>query len=197
MILNQLMSYFAKKVKEWSRVPRFLNPVRDLRNRAPGGISFKAFEIVSRLMDIRSERSYEMRTGVRNKETSKMRTIASNEHYVIQVDESRNRLYFVMKGSWIDTKAVPNWQEDVKTALTFLSPGFTELIDWTDVGSILLTDYIATAQELAMKAGVRKAARVYSAERFLKVQMDSLSQKTGFPVKSFLDKEEAEAWLDE
>jgi hypothetical protein len=148
-------------------------------------------------MVIRSERSYEMKTGVRNKEKSKMRTIASNDHYVIQVDESRNRLFFVMKGSWIDTKVVPNWEEDVKKALTFLSPGFTELIDWTDVGSILLTDYIATAQELAMKAGVRKAARVYSAERFLKVQMDGLSQKTGFPVKSFLDKKEAEAWLDE
>ena len=125
-----------------------------------------------------------------------MITVASNDHYVIEIDETKNRLFFVMKGSWTDPKAVPHWLEDVGRALEHLSPGFTELIDWTDIGAIVLTDYISGAQELAIKAGVRKAARVYSAEHFLKVQMDTISRETGFPVESFLDKSEAEAWLD-
>jgi hypothetical protein len=30
----------------------------------------------------------------------------------------------------------------------------------------------------------------------LKLQMDSLTEKTGFPVKSFFDLKEAETWLD-
>ena len=126
-----------------------------------------------------------------------MRTVASNDHYVIEVDESKNRVYFIMKGRWVDTKAVPRWIEDVREAFRYVKPGFTELIDWTQVGSILLTDYIAGAQKLAMEAGLRKAARVYSTETFLKIQMDSLSEKTRFPVRSFSDKSQAEEWLDE
>jgi hypothetical protein len=125
-----------------------------------------------------------------------MKTVASTDHYVIEVDESKNRLHFRMKGSWTDAAKVPAWLGDVSKALTHLSPGFTELIDWTEVGAITLTDYIAGAQDLAMKAGLRKAARLYTEERFLKTQMDVLSQKTGFPVKSFFDRAEAEAWLD-
>jgi hypothetical protein len=77
------------------------------------------------------------------------------------------------------------------------SPGFTELIDWTHAGGIWLTDHIAEAQKLAMKSGLRKAARLFSRESFAKLQMDKLSEKTGFPVQSFFDQKAAEAWLDE
>jgi len=125
-----------------------------------------------------------------------MRTVATNDHYVIGVDEAKNRLFFVMKGDWTATEAVSNWLEDVKKALQHMRPGFTELIDWTEVSAIVLTDYIAGAQQLAINAGLRKAARVYSGEKFLKLQMDSLSRKTSFPVESFFSKEDAEAWLD-
>jgi len=125
-----------------------------------------------------------------------MRTVAKTDHYVIGVDETKNRLFFEMKGDWTDTQAVPNWLDDVKKALQSMRPGFTELIDWTDVSAIVLTDYIAGAQQLAIDAGLRKAARVYSGEKFLKLQMDSLSRKTSFPVETFFSKEEAEVWLD-
>ncbi len=125
-----------------------------------------------------------------------MKTIAATDHYVIEVDEAKNRLFFTMKGAWTDAKKVPNWVDDISKALSHLSPGFTELIDWTDVGAITLTDYIARAQDLAMKAGVRKAARVYREKHFLKAQMDTLSQKTRFPVETFFDMAEAEKWLD-
>ena len=62
---------------------------------------------------------------------------------------------------------------------------------------MLLTDYVQRAQEILMNAGIGKAARVLSSEHFIKMQMDSLTAKTGFPVKWFRDRKEAEAWLDE
>lgn len=126
-----------------------------------------------------------------------MQTVAATDHYEIRVDKVKNRLNLTMKGSWTSTKAVPNWLDDMASALTLLSAGFTVLIDWTDVGAVLLTDYIASSHGLMTKAGVRKAARVFSVERFLNLQMDKVTEKTGFPVKWFRDVKEAEAWLEE
>ena len=126
-----------------------------------------------------------------------MKEIASTDFYTIGVDPAKNRIYFTMRGSWTSEKEVPDWLEHVAAAVELCSPGFTELIDWTGSSAILLSDYIAGAQEIAMKAGLRKAARVYDRESFVKRQMNSLTEKTGFPVKSFADREEAEVWLDE
>jgi len=126
-----------------------------------------------------------------------MKTVAENDAYVIAVDEVKNRIYFTMRGSWIDTKQVLGWLDDLATAIKLCKPGFTELIDWRQSTAILLTDKIAEAQKMAMQAGLRKAARVYDRDTFLKDQMDWLTQKTGFPVQSFFDLKEAEAWLDE
>ena len=126
-----------------------------------------------------------------------MKTIASNDFYTVAVDSVKNRIYFTMRGSWTNEKQVSDWPDHVAEAVRLCSPGFTELIDWTGAPAILLTDYIGRAQEIAVKGGLRKAARVYERETFAKHQMDSLTEKTGFPVRSFFDREEAEAWLDE
>ena len=126
-----------------------------------------------------------------------MKTVASNEAYAIAVDEVKSRIYFTMRGSWTDTKRVSGWLDDLAAAIKLCRPGFTELIDWRQSTAILLTDYIGKAQKMAMDAGLHKAARVYDRETFLKRQMDTLTEQTSFPVKSFFDLEEAEAWLDE
>jgi hypothetical protein len=125
-----------------------------------------------------------------------MRTVISNDYYTIAVDEDKNRIYFTMRGSWIDDKEVSSWLNDLAVAIKLCHRGFTELIDWRQSSAILLTDHIAEAQKMAMAAGLHKAARVYDRETFLKYQMDTLSHQTGFPVKSFFDLKEAEAWLD-
>jgi hypothetical protein len=126
-----------------------------------------------------------------------MNTVASTEYYTIAVDPSKNRIYFRMRGSWNDSKQVSGWLEGLSAAIKLCRPGFTELIDWRETTGILLTDQIAEAQKMAMKAGLRKAARLYERETFLKFQMDQLTEETGFPVKSFFELSEAEAWLDE
>lgn len=126
-----------------------------------------------------------------------MKSVASNEYYRVEVDDLKNRIYFTILGTWDDPKKIPNWADDVAEAVKCCSAGFTELIDWSGMTAILLTDYIRQAQEIAMKAGLRKAARVYDKERFVKMQMDRLTTQTGFPAKSFFDRAAAEAWLDQ
>jgi hypothetical protein len=125
-----------------------------------------------------------------------MNTVASTDYYSIAVDQGKNRIYFTMRGSWNNAQEVSGWLEGLSEAIKLCRPGFTELIDWRQTTGILLTDQIADAQKLAMKAGLRKAARLYERETFLKFQMDQLTEETGFPVKSFFDLPEAEAWLD-
>ena len=125
-----------------------------------------------------------------------MKTVARTDFYAIEVDQSLNRVYFNLKGSWMDARDLAAWEEDVAAAFRLCSPGFTELIDWINVQGILLTDCIEKAQKLALSAGIRKAARVFSKETFAKMQMDSLTKKTSFPVKTFYDRNEAEVWLN-
>jgi hypothetical protein len=125
-----------------------------------------------------------------------MKTVASTDFYTIEVDQAKNRVYFFLKGSWVDAQKLSAWESDVSAALRLCTRGFTELIDWTAVQSILLTDTIEKAQRLAMESGIRKAARLFPRETFSKMQMDTLTKKTSFPVKTFSDKKEAEAWLD-
>ena len=127
-----------------------------------------------------------------------MQSIASTDFYSIAVDTQKNRLFVTIKGSmWTDPKKVPNWLDDVAAGLKLLSPGFTELIDWTEMIGTSLTDFFIDSQKLTIKAGLRKAARLYTRESFAKLQMDKISEKTGFPVRSFFDLKAAEAWLDE
>jgi hypothetical protein len=126
-----------------------------------------------------------------------MKTVVSTDAYTITVDGTKNRVYITMRGSWTNPQQIVGWLEGLAAAFKLCKPGFTEFIDWTESNAILLTDEIAKAQKLAMDGGLRKAARLYKEETFLKLQMDRLTEKTNFPVKSFYDKKEAEAWLDE
>jgi len=126
-----------------------------------------------------------------------MKTIASNDAYSVAVEEIKNRIYLTNRGSWTDVKQVAGWLDDLDAAARLCKRGFTVLVDWTQSSAILLTDHVAEAQKLLMQAGMRKAARLFERETFLKLQMDNVSGKTGFPVKSFFDRSEAEAWLNE
>ena len=125
-----------------------------------------------------------------------MKIVASREFYSVAVDGSKNRIHLANRGSWTNAKQIDGWLDDLSAATKLCTPGFTALIDWTQSTGILLTDRVAEAQKLLVKAGMRKAARLFERETFLKYQMDQVSQQTGFPVESFFDRREAEAWLD-
>ncbi len=117
--------------------------------------------------------------------------------YSVAVDEGKNRIVLTNRGSWTDETQVSGWLNDIDAAIKLCRPGFTVLIDWTQSSAILLTDRIAEAQRLLIQGGMRRAARLYEKATFLKLQMDRVSEKTGFPVQAFYSLKEAEAWLEE
>jgi hypothetical protein len=126
-----------------------------------------------------------------------MKTLASESVYSVVVDEGKNRIFLTNRGAWTDETQVSGWLRDIGAAIELCRPGFTVLIDWTQSSAILLMDRIGEAQKLLMQGGMRRAARLYERETFLKLQMDRVSEKTGFPVRTFYNLKDAETWLEE
>jgi hypothetical protein len=125
-----------------------------------------------------------------------LQTIASSDSYTVAIDVGQNRIFLTNRGQWTDPEQISAWVRDVGTAIKLCKPGFTVLIDWTASTGIVLTDLAEEGQKLLIQGGMSRAARVHERETFLKHQMDRLSEKTGFRVKSFFDMKEAKAWLD-
>ena len=126
-----------------------------------------------------------------------MNAVADKECYRLDVDVQKNRLYFLIRGDWTSPKNFTEWIPDLEKATGQLKPGFTELIDWTGMTLISMTDAIVDHHELAMKAGIKKAARLFDQDHFVTFQLAWVSKETGFPIKVFYDRAEAESWLDE
>lgn len=126
-----------------------------------------------------------------------MQTIASTDFYRIDVDEAKNRMYITYKGSWLKSTDAAEFADRHKEALARLKPGFTVFVDVRPMESMLLTDRVEQVQRDAVAAGIRKAARVYDKESFIKVQADRINLRTGISSMAFYDPAAAEAWLDE
>lgn len=126
-----------------------------------------------------------------------MNETASTDFYTIGVDRAKNRLFITYKGAWIRPAQVPDFVTDHAQALKLLSPGFTALVDVRQMESMLLTDFVQQVQMDALKAGIRKAARVYDRPTFIQVQAEHIHKKTGLSSKAFDSVADAEAWLDE
>ena len=123
--------------------------------------------------------------------------VADEEYYRLDVDQGKNRIYFTIRGDWTDAKKMSNWIPDIEKAIGYCSPGFTEYIDWTTMTAITLTDAIAEHHKIAMKAGISRAARVFDQSHFVALQLERVARESGFPIKVFYNRSEAEAWLDE
>lgn len=126
-----------------------------------------------------------------------MKPIASNDYYSLEVDPAKNRLYLAYKGSWIKAQEVGAFVEDHQKALDCLTAGFTTLVDVRPMEAMLLTDFVEAVQKQAVDKGIRKAARVYTKEGFIKTQADRINVRTGIRSRAFFRVDEAEAWLDE
>ncbi len=126
-----------------------------------------------------------------------METIADNDFYRIEVSEAENRMYLTYRGSWIREKDVATFPDDHEQALVCLKKGFTVLVDVRPMVAMLLVDYVEKVQRRAIAAGIKKAARVYDRETFIKFQSDRINVKTSISSQAFYDMESAQAWLDE
>lgn len=128
-----------------------------------------------------------------------MKTIVENEHYVILVDTTINRLYLTIKGFWESPSVVPNYKEDIAKAVGELSTGYTILLDATqmktpppDVAALRVE-----AQKVAVAAGLKKMAELVGQDVLAKMTLDRISRVSGMNKSTFDNKKEAEAWLDE
>jgi hypothetical protein len=126
-----------------------------------------------------------------------MITVADRECYRLDVEVQKNRLHFLIRGDWTNPNNFTDWLPDLEKAIGQLKPGFTELIDWTVMRAITMTDAIVDHHKLAMKAGIKKAARIIDSDHFVVHQLEMVTQDTGFPIKVFYNRPEAETWLDE
>lgn len=125
-----------------------------------------------------------------------MKYVASTDFYRIEVDQERNRLFLTFRGSWIKPEQVPHYLEDHSAAVGLLSPGFTALVELREIEAMLLSDYLEESQIDAVKAGIKKAARVYGERALIKTQTDRINKRTGLRSQAFKDPKEAEEWLD-
>ena len=106
-------------------------------------------------------------------------------------------MYVAYKGFWKTPDQVSDFGKHHAVAVGKLSPGFTVLADVRQMEGVIVTDIIEECQTYAIKAGIRKAARVYAKPTFMEAQADRMHEKTGMKSKGFYSVEEAEAWLDE
>ena len=87
-------------------------------------------------------------------------------NYVIEIDNSKNRLRIRFFGDILDAARNARVPADTKDAVSRLASGFTCLADFTEVGLLGLPDLAKQVQVTLLEAGVRKVASVWTKEGF-------------------------------
>ena len=124
--------------------------------------------------------------------------VAKDDYYIIYVNNRKNRMYTVLIDFWQNTSDIPNYINDVASALEKLSPGFTLLMDLTrfNGASYEMSNNYVEAQKLAVEAGCKRIAEVIPSNPLIKMLSKDYSKKTGASVMTFNDIKHAERWLD-
>ncbi len=128
-----------------------------------------------------------------------MNTIAKNNHYIIETDPLKNRLYLKISGYWKECSEVPHYIEDLKRATKGLNRGYTILSDVTlmKTPGKEIVGLHTEAQKVVMFGGLKKTAELVSRDTIAKMAVNRFSQESGMQKGTFASKSEAEAWLDE
>jgi hypothetical protein len=128
-----------------------------------------------------------------------MAQIASTPFYSINADTGKNRIYYTITGTWKSPSDVPNYLEDIKKAVRQVKSGFTILTDLTHAKTAMpeIKKLHEQAQSILISAGLSKVAEVFPEKDYiLKMQVDKIAQATKMVKKEFINKKEAEEWLD-
>jgi hypothetical protein len=123
--------------------------------------------------------------------------IAETDYYKIEVDKTKNRVYYTIIGFWKSPSIVPNYLEDTQKAVNEVSPGFNIVTDATqmkippkEVGKIH-----EKAQKILVDGGLNKTAEVLP-KSLVKMTLNKYAQKSQMKKQNFETIEEAVAWLD-
>ena len=127
-----------------------------------------------------------------------MTEITNNAFMKLAVDQTKNRIYYSMMGFWQKAADVPTSAEGWEKTLKLVSPGFTILVDLTQVKTISTewAKIFEASQKKITDAGLIGTAEVVSENVLMKAQLTRITKESGMPKKMFANKAEAEAWLD-
>jgi hypothetical protein len=123
--------------------------------------------------------------------------VASNGFYDIGVSAKENRIFITLQGSWLKADQVPNWLQDIQSAIRLVSPGFTVFYDVTRLKGSLQMHLWVDAHKALMGAGLKKVAEIQDAKGSIaaKAQIQAADEDSGFPVTRFTDRLAADLWL--
>lgn len=126
--------------------------------------------------------------------------IASNQYYELRYCNSKNRVYWTMRGQWPSMSAVPDFDKDWDRTQALTSKGFTIFGDLSKLG--VMPNDVKLAQDerqrKLLQAGCSKVACI--AENFLtKISLNTALERSGMIkiLRYFLTPVSAESWLDE
>jgi hypothetical protein len=126
--------------------------------------------------------------------------IAKNDKYMYEVDTDINRLFITMWGFWESVGVVPNLRTDMALALDKLRPGYTVLVDTTQLKTPPrdVMDAMNRVQQDMVAKGVSKNAEVVSSA-FVEVNLEEVASRSEFGkvMRQFKSMVEALEWLNE
>lgn len=129
-----------------------------------------------------------------------MKEILKTPFYTFHVDRVKNRIYLKGRGQWVKKSELAMIGPHTEMATKEVSRGFRVLSDLRDVEVILVPDAAKDVMDALAKAGVRKAAVVWSGRMIARKQLEHQAETLGDEYltrrKQFQTLEEAEQWLD-
>jgi hypothetical protein len=130
-----------------------------------------------------------------------MEVIVEREQYRIAVDRAKNRLLFEAWGDLIEAGQYKHIPDDWRTACSQVKPGFSVLGDYSRVGVHFMKRESAEGMKVVFDAGVKKVAVFWGVKvlgRWTTEQAAAeASDQYAAKRRSFENREEAEAWLED
>lgn len=129
-----------------------------------------------------------------------MRVVVEREQYRMLADTQKNRVFLEAWGDIVEPEIFKHFAEDWRKTCSLVSPGFTCLGDYTQVGVFFLKEIFAEGMKVIFEAGVRKVAAFWGKRILGKLTTEEsaalASPEYAAKRKSFETCAEAEAWLD-
>lgn len=122
--------------------------------------------------------------------------VAKSNLYSIDVDSRVNRLYISLSGVWNTIGDVPNLQEDLKEAVSYLQEGCTCCTDMSQLQGASADCHVvlSSSKMVLLQKGITKDAFVVNGGIPLMINFNSGSAK--MVGKSFPHLSDAENWLN-
>ena len=128
-----------------------------------------------------------------------METIAKNEHYAVEIDQTINRLFLSGKGFWKDVMIAKNFLAHVKQGVQKLSPGYSVLADLHEFKTPPpeVAEFIIESQRITSET-IGKSAQVVGQNAAIEMPMNRYASTSGIKPRnrSFATRAEAEAFLN-